>query len=117
LSSSDPAFREALIWKAVEAMLAGEEPHRKTILRDCIKATDDFEKLPARDRHAGEEPHPHVRAAGQSAGAQSVRRDRLFAEPRRAHVASHQRAGKAACAPRHLIKRAQASGIHRFYLL
>jgi hypothetical protein len=41
----DPAFREALIQEAVEAMLEGDVDTGKTILRDYIKATDGFEKL------------------------------------------------------------------------
>jgi hypothetical protein len=43
--ASDPAFREALIQEAIEAMLAGDVDTGKTILRDYIKATEGFEKL------------------------------------------------------------------------
>lgn len=43
--TSDPAFRQALIQQAVEAMLAGDVDTGKTILRDYIKATDGFERL------------------------------------------------------------------------
>ena len=43
--SSDPAFREALIQEAIEAMLAGDVDTGKAILGDYIKATDGFEKL------------------------------------------------------------------------
>jgi hypothetical protein len=43
--ATDPAFREALIQEAIEAMLAGDIDTGKTILRDYIKATDGFEKL------------------------------------------------------------------------
>jgi DNA-binding phage protein len=43
--ASDPAFREALIHEAIEAMLAGDVETGKIILRDYIKATDGFEKL------------------------------------------------------------------------
>lgn len=43
--ASDPAFRQALIQQAVEAMLAGDVDTGKTILRDYIKATDGFERL------------------------------------------------------------------------
>jgi hypothetical protein len=42
---SDPAFREALIQEAVEAMLAGDIVTGKAILVEYIKATDGFEKL------------------------------------------------------------------------
>ena len=43
--ANDPAFREALIQEAVEAMLSGDIETGKTILRDYIKATVGFEKL------------------------------------------------------------------------
>ena len=43
--TTDPAFRQALIQQAVEAMLAGDVDTGKTILRDYIKATDGFERL------------------------------------------------------------------------
>jgi hypothetical protein len=43
--ASDPAFREALIQEAIQAMLAGDIETGKTILGDYIKATDGFEKL------------------------------------------------------------------------
>lgn len=43
--TSDPAFRQALIQQAVEAMLSGDVDTGKTILRDYIKATDGFERL------------------------------------------------------------------------
>jgi hypothetical protein len=45
--ATDPAFREALIQEAVEAMLSGDVETGKTILRDYIKATVGFEKLGA----------------------------------------------------------------------
>jgi hypothetical protein len=37
--ASDPAFREALIQEAVEAMLSGDAETGKTILRVYIEAT------------------------------------------------------------------------------
>ena len=43
--ASDPAFREALIQEAIEAMLGGDVETGKTILGDYIKATQGFEKL------------------------------------------------------------------------
>lgn len=42
---TDPAFRDALLREAVEAMLAGDLDTGKTILRDYIKATVGFEQL------------------------------------------------------------------------
>jgi len=41
----DPAFREALLQEAVEAMLAGDLATGKAILRDYINVTIGFEAL------------------------------------------------------------------------
>jgi DNA-binding phage protein len=41
----DPAFREALLTEAVDALLAGEVDVGKSILRDFINATIGFERL------------------------------------------------------------------------
>lgn len=42
---SDPAFREALLREAVEAMLGGELDVGKAMIRDYINATVGFEAL------------------------------------------------------------------------
>ena len=88
--ASDPAFREALIQEAIEAMLAGDVETGKTIMRDYIKATDGFEKL---GRALGTPAKSLIRmfgAARQPTGAQSVRRHRLSAKARRAQPARDQ---------------------------
>jgi hypothetical protein len=41
----DPAFREALLQEAVDAMLAGDTDTGKAVLRDYINATVGFEEL------------------------------------------------------------------------
>jgi DNA-binding phage protein len=41
----DPAFREALLFEAVEQLLAGELADGKAVLRDYINATVGFERL------------------------------------------------------------------------
>jgi len=41
----DPAFREALLAEAVDALLAGDVGAGKAVLRDFINATIGFEKL------------------------------------------------------------------------
>jgi len=41
----DPAFREALLKDAVEAMLGGEVDVGKAVLRDYINATVGFDRL------------------------------------------------------------------------
>jgi DNA-binding phage protein len=41
----DPAFREALLREAIEALLAGDVETGKAILRDYINATVGFESL------------------------------------------------------------------------
>jgi hypothetical protein len=51
--ASDPAFREALIREAVEAMLAGDVETGKTILRDYIKATDGLESSSSSSARSG----------------------------------------------------------------
>ena len=66
--ASDPAFREALIQEAVEAMLAGDVETGKTILRDYIKATDGFEKL---GRAIGTPPKSLIRMFGPRGNPQA----------------------------------------------
>lgn len=44
-AARDPAFREALLVEAVEALLAGDLDTGKAMLRDYINATVGFEKL------------------------------------------------------------------------
>jgi DNA-binding phage protein len=41
----DPAFREALLTKAIEQLLSGDVKTGKAVLRDYINATIGFEKL------------------------------------------------------------------------
>ena len=41
----DPAFADALLREAIDAMLAGDVDTGKALLRDTIKATVGFEKL------------------------------------------------------------------------
>src|SRR5580658_10254208 len=65
---SDPAFREALIQEAVEAMLAGDVETGKIILRDYIKATDGFEKL---GRAIGTPPKSLIRMFGPRGNPQA----------------------------------------------
>ena len=77
---ADPNFAEALLREGIDTMLTGDVDTGKAILRDYIKATIGFEKLGAGDRHAAEEPDPHVRPARQSAGQEPVQRDRLSAK-------------------------------------
>lgn len=43
----DPAFREALLTKAVDQFLAGDVETGKAVLRDYINATIGFERLAA----------------------------------------------------------------------
>jgi DNA-binding phage protein len=43
--AKDPAFRDALLREAIEAMLAGEVDVGRAVLRDYIKDTVGFEKL------------------------------------------------------------------------
>jgi hypothetical protein len=83
---SDPAFGEALLREGIGTMLAGDVDTGKAILRDYIKATVGFEKLGGGDRHAAEEPHPHVWPARQSAGPQPLRHHWLPAEAGRRRV-------------------------------
>ena len=66
--ASDPAFREALIQEAIEAMLAGDVDTGKTILRDYIKATDGFEKL---GRALGTPPKSLIRMFGPRGNPQA----------------------------------------------
>jgi hypothetical protein len=66
--ASDPAFREALIQEAVEAMLGGDVETGKTILRDYIKATDGFEKL---GRAIGMPPKSLIRMFGPRGNPQA----------------------------------------------
>jgi hypothetical protein len=42
---NDPAFREALLAEAVDALLAGDVDNGKAVLRDFINATIGFERL------------------------------------------------------------------------
>ena len=42
---TDPAFREALLREAVDALLAGEVDLGKAVLRDYINATVGFQEL------------------------------------------------------------------------
>ncbi len=72
--------RDRLPREGIDNMLTGDIDTGKAILRDYIKATVGFEKLGRGDRQAAQEPHPHVRPARQSAGAQPVQRVRLSAE-------------------------------------
>jgi hypothetical protein len=65
---NDPAFREALIQEALEAMLAGDVDTGKTILRDYIKATDGFEKL---GRAIGTPPKSLIRMFGPRGNPQA----------------------------------------------
>jgi DNA-binding phage protein len=44
-AARDPAFREALLTKAAEQLLAGDLETGKAVLRDYINATVGFEKL------------------------------------------------------------------------
>jgi DNA-binding phage protein len=41
----DPAFREALLAEAIDALLAGDVDTGKAVLRDFINATVGFERL------------------------------------------------------------------------
>lgn len=41
----DPAFREALLTEAIDALLAGDLDTGKAVLRDFINATIGFERL------------------------------------------------------------------------
>jgi hypothetical protein len=66
--ASDPAFREALIQEAIEAMLGGDVETGKTILRDYIKATDGFEKL---GRAIGTPPKSLIRMFGPRGNPQA----------------------------------------------
>jgi hypothetical protein len=66
--ASDPAFREALIQEAIEAMLAGDVDTGKTILRDYIKATEGFEKL---GRAIGTPPKSLIRMFGPRGNPQA----------------------------------------------
>ena len=66
--ASDPAFREALIQEAIEAMLAGDVETGKTILGDYIKATDGFEKL---GRAIGTPPKSLIRMFGPRGNPQA----------------------------------------------
>jgi hypothetical protein len=66
--ATDPAFREALIQEAVEAMLSGDVETGKTILRDYIKATDGFERL---GRAIGTPPKSLIRMFGPRGNPQA----------------------------------------------
>ena len=66
--ASDPAFREALIQEALEAMLSGDVDTGKTMLRDYIKATDGFEKL---GRTIGTPPKSLIRMFGPRGNPQA----------------------------------------------
>ena len=77
---ADKTFGEALLREGIDTMLTGDVETGKSMLRDTIKATVGFEQLAQGDRHAAQEPDPHVRPARQSAGEQSLRRHRLPAK-------------------------------------
>ena len=76
----DPAFGDALLREGIDTMLAGDVDTGKAILRDYIKATVGFEKLGEATGTPPKKPHPHARAARQSAGAQPLRHHRLPAK-------------------------------------
>jgi len=65
---SDPAFREALLKEAIEAMLAGDVDSGKAILRDYIKATVGFEQL---GTETGSSPKSLIRMFGPNGNPQA----------------------------------------------
>lgn len=65
---ADPKFRNALLKKGVEAMLAGDLDVGKAILRDYIKATVGFEKLGA---ETGSSPKSLIRMFGPGGNPQA----------------------------------------------
>ena len=64
----DPAFRDALLREAIDAMLAGEVDTGKAILRDYINATVGFENLGAA---TGTSPKSLMRMFGPKGNAQA----------------------------------------------
>ena len=86
---ADPAFRDPLLREGIETLLGGDVDTGKAILRDYIKATVGFEKTGCRNRFICKEPHPHVRAQRQPAGAQFVRRAWAVAEGCGTYFAGH----------------------------
>jgi hypothetical protein len=66
--AADPAFAEALLREAIEAMLAGDVETGKTVLRDYIKATIGFEKL---GRATGTQPKSLIRMFGPRGNPQA----------------------------------------------
>lgn len=65
---ADPKFRDALLQKGVEALLAGDVDSGKAILRDFIKATVGFEQLGA---ETGSSPKSLIRMFGPSGNPQA----------------------------------------------
>jgi hypothetical protein len=65
---TDKKFAEALLREGVDAMLGGDVDTGKTILRDYIKATDDFEKLGAA---TGAPPKSLIRMFGPNGNPQA----------------------------------------------
>jgi hypothetical protein len=59
----DPAFREALLTKAVEQLLSGEVDTGKAVLR-LHQRNGRLRQAGKGDRHAVEEPHAHARPEG-----------------------------------------------------
>jgi DNA-binding phage protein len=64
----DPAFRQALLQEAVEAMLAGDLATGKAVLRDYINATMGFEAL---GRATGTPPKSLMRMFGPRCNPQA----------------------------------------------
>ncbi|MBC5768123.1 transcriptional regulator [Ramlibacter albus] len=65
---ADPAFRDALLEEAIDAMLAGDVDTGKSILRDYIKATVGFEQLGA---DTGSSPKSLIRMFGPNGNPQA----------------------------------------------
>lgn len=66
--AGDPAFAEALLREAIDAMLAGDIDAGKTVLRDYIKATIGFEKL---GEATGTQPKSLIRMFGPRGNPQA----------------------------------------------
>jgi DNA-binding phage protein len=64
----DPAFRQALLQEALEAMLEGDLATGKAVLRDYINATIGFEKL---GRATGTPPKSLMRMFGPRGNPQA----------------------------------------------
>jgi len=67
-AEGDPAFREALLQEAVEAMLAGDLATGKAVLRDYINVTIGFEAL---GRVTGTPPKSLMRMFGPRGNPQA----------------------------------------------